>query len=304
MSKWTLGQFETSGNSIWNHPFYEHLEENFFKNIDIFTMQDSCDEFLELYPKYIASSRMNNFYGFEKMPYRFVSLGTTQAMDWWHYYVMSEGRRLRMFRGEYPYNRDVLLEGDWMGERYIDDTPLQRGDAVIISFPFSGTGGKHDRMDELFDTCDELDIPVFVDCAWFGTCYGLEADLDRQCVKMVAFSTTKGLSCGNWRSGIVFSRIDVGALSVQTEWKHGIHLNVALANCLFKKFGPDAIPKKFKEAQHAVCDYYELEPSPTIHIAQAPINPEWKHFSRDGVYNRVNIRKAVKHYKQHGSQID
>ena len=43
--------------------------------------------------------------------------------------------------------------------------------------------------------------------------HDLEADLNRDCVKMVAFSTTKGLSCGNWRSGIVFSRLDVGFIS-------------------------------------------------------------------------------------------
>ena len=26
-----------------------------------------------------------------------------------------------MYRGEYPYNRDVLLEGQWTWERWIDD---------------------------------------------------------------------------------------------------------------------------------------------------------------------------------------
>ena len=279
------GEFETSGNSIWNQPFFEYLEQNYFNNIPLDKIQSEVDEFVNLYPEWILSSKMNKFTGFDKLPYRFISLGTTQAMDWWHYWSMSEGRRLRMYKGEYPYNRDVLLEEEWMNRRYIDETPLSPGDSVIISFPFSGTGGKHPEMEKMFDLCDEMEIPVFVDCAWFGTCYDLEADLNRDCVKMVAFSTTKGLSCGNWRSGIVFSRLDVGSLSVQTEWKHGIHLNVALANCLFKGFSPDTVPKKFKVSQHAVCEHYGLEPTNTIHIAQAPITEEWKRFSRDGTYN-------------------
>lgn len=292
--------FATHGNSIWNQPFFEHLEENYFKNIGVSSISNAPEEFLDLYPQWISKSKLNNITGYDKLPYRFVSLGTTQGMDWWHYWCMANGRRLRMFRGEYPYNRDVLLEGDWTSERYIDDTPLAPGDAVIISLPFSGSGRKHDRQEELFDTCDQLGIPVFVDCAWYGTCRGIEANLDRECIKMIAFSTTKGLSCGSWRSGIVFSRINEGSLAVQTEWNHGIHLNVALANCLMKEFTPDAVPNKFFKYHEAVCEHYGLETTNTVHIAQAPMTDKWKRFSRDGAFNRVNIRDAVKRYRKTG----
>ena len=44
---------------------------------------------------------------------------------------------------------------------------------------------------------------MLVDCAWFGTCFDIDINLDEP-IQMVAFSTTKGLSCGNWRSGITF----------------------------------------------------------------------------------------------------
>ena len=293
--------FATHGNSIWNQPFFEYLEQNFFNSIDVSTIADSPVEFLELYPEWIASSKLNKITGYEKLPYRFVSLGTTQGMDWWHYWCMANGYRLRMFRGEYPYNRDVLLEGEWTSDRYIEDTPLSKGDAVIISLPFSGSGRTHERMEELFDTCDAMDIPVFVDCAWFGTCHGIEADLDRACIKMIAFSTTKGLSCGSWRAGIVFSRLNYGSLAVQTEWNHGIHLNVAIANALMKNFSPDTVPNKFLLSHLAVCEHYGLEPTNTVHIAQAPKTDEWKKFNRDGAFYRVNIRDAVKRHKRNGS---
>jgi hypothetical protein len=292
--------FATHGNSLWNQPFYDHLVDHFFNDMDIFTMNTSTDDFFNIYPDWIANSKLNNITGYDKLPYRFVSLGTTQGMDWWHYYCAANGLRLRMFRGEYPYNRDVLLEG-WTDSKYIDDAPLVRGDAVIISLPFSGSGRTHARMLELFDTCDELGIPVFVDCAWFGTCHGIQADLDRECIKMIAFSTTKGLSCGNWRAGIIFSRLDEGSLSVQTEWRHGIHLNVAIANVLMTSFSADTVPKKFIASHAAVCEHYGLEQTNTVHIAQAPMTSEWKRFSRDGAFNRVNIRDAVKRHKRDGS---
>lgn len=294
--------FGTTGNSVWNQPFIDHLKEHFFNNIDESTIHLEQDTFLDLYPEWIASSKLNSFRGLERenFPYRFVSLGVTQAMDWWHYYCSANDLRLRMYRGEYPYNRDVLLE-DWTRDRYIDDEQLMPGDAVIVSIPFSGNGGKHDRWDELMMTCNDLDIPVFVDCAWFGTCFGIDVNLKEPCIKMVGFSTGKGLSCGNWRSGIVFSQIEDCSLAMQTEWRHGIHLNVAIANELMRNFSPDTMPKKYKESHVAICEHYGLTPSNTIHIATAPDTDEWSSFHRDFKYNRVNIRNALKRHKKNGT---
>ena len=292
--------FGTTGNSVWNQPYIDHLAENFFPNMDAGHLPEHVKPFLDFYPEWIASSKLNNFTGSESFKYRYVSLGTTQALDWWHYYCMANGYRLRMFRGEYPYNRDVLLEGQWTSDRYIDNGPLVRGDSVIISAPFSGTGRTHSEYDSLIEVCNSLDIPVFIDCAWFGTCYDIDIHLKHDCVKMVAFSTTKGLSCGNWRSGIVFTDIDFGSLAIQTEWNHGIHLNVAIGLNLMQNFSPDTLPKKYYESHQAVCSYYDLQQSNTIHIATSE-DKKYNSFSRDGMYNRINIRDALKRYKKNGS---
>jgi hypothetical protein len=293
-----------TGNSVWNQPFIDELNANFFPNMDVNTMQNEQDRFLEFYPEWIASSKLNQFRGLEDFPKRYVSLGVTQALDWWHNWCLSQGLRLKMFRGEYPYNRDVWL-GEYMGwDKSIDDIGLDRGDAVIISVPFSGSGRKHERWKWLIEECNTKDIPVFVDCAWFGTCFDVEVKLNHPCIKMVAFSTGKGLSCGNWRSGIVFSRLaddDRCSLELQTEWRHGIHLNVAIANHLMAKYGPDTMPKKYMEAHAAVCEHYGFETTNTIHIAVAPQTPEWREYHRDETFNRVNIAKAIKRWKSNGN---
>ena len=295
--------FGATGNSVWNQQFVDHLKDTTFKNINEGSIHLEQEIFLELYPEWIASSKLNQFRNLDGFQYRYVSLGVTQALDWWHYWCTANGYRLRMFRGEYPYNRDALLE-QWTQDRYIDDTPLQRGDAVIVSVPFSGSGRKPERWKELIEVSNKLDIPVFVDCAWFGTCSGIEVKLNHDCIKMVAFSTSKGLSCGNWRSGIVFTRFNETecSLGLQTEWRHGIHLNVAIANELMRNFGPDTMPKKYAEAHQAVCEHYGLETTNTIHIAVG--GAEYDKFSRDGGYNRINIRDALKRYKNKGEFYD
>jgi hypothetical protein len=293
-----------TGNSVWNQPFVDELTTNFFPNMDVTTIQHEQDRFLEYYPEWIASSKLNQFRGLEDFPKRYVSLGVTQALDWWHNWCLSQNLRLKIFRGEYPYNRDVWL-GEYMGwDKSIDDTGLERGDAVIISVPFSSNGRKPDRWKWLIEECNAKDIPVFVDCAWFGTCFDIEVKLNHPCIKMVAFSTGKGLSCGNWRAGIVFSRMtddDRCSLELQTEWRHGIHLNVAIANHLMAKYGPDTMPKKYMEAHAAVCNHYGFETTNTIHIAVAPQTPDWNAYHRDETVNRVNIAKAIKRWKNNGT---
>jgi hypothetical protein len=293
--------FTKTGNSVWNQQYMEYLTENYFPNIDPATLPQEQDTFLANYPKWIASSKLNKFKGLDAFKHRFVSLGVTQALDYWHYWCQANGYNLKVYRGEYPYNRDAQINNPMEWGDSIDDIPLQKGDAVIVSVPFSGTGKKPEHWQKLINTCNDLDIPVFVDCAWFGTCFGIEINLNEECIKMVAFSTTKGLSCGNWRSGITFSRENKGSLAVQTEWYHGIHLNLAIANSLMKEFSPDTIAKKYKEAHVAVCEHYGFETTNTVHIGIAPAGPDWDAYHRDGTYNRINIAKAIKRYKNKGN---
>ena len=293
--------FGITGNSVWNQPFMDHLNETFFPNIDITTLADESSIMLERYQGWIESSKLNKFRGLDAFPHRFASVGTTQTLDWWHYYCAVNNLNIRTFRGEYPYNRDALLQTNLDWHDSIDDRGLVKGDAVLVSVPFSGTGRVPEAWDELIKTCNLLNIPVLVDCAWFGTCFDIDINLDEPCIKMVVFSTTKGLSCGNWRAGITFSRIDEGSLEVQTDWNHGNHLSTAIANRLMEKFSPDTIPKKYMEAHAAVCEHYGIATTNTVHIAVAPSGPKWDEFHRDGVYNRINIAKALKRYKNKGN---
>lgn len=255
-----------------------------------FSEIDKQDEYLEFYPKWIESSELNSIRGLGSFPYRYISLGCTQALDEFHDWSKRKGKTIRMFRGEYPYSRDCI-DFDWSRD-FIDDRELRPGDSVIISAPFSGSGDIHPRWNDLLHECATKDIPVMVDCAFFGTCYGIDLNLDHPAIVMAAFSTTKGLSCGNWRSGIAFSKIKEGHLSVQTEWHHGIHLNVALGLELMKNFSPDFLVKKYKLAADEACRVLDLNPSKCVHLATG--DSRWNFFSRDGVFNRIGLKNAAK----------
>jgi len=294
----TTPNFEKSANSIWHNPYFDYLQDSgFWSRIDASDLPQAQDTFLHEFPEWIASSKLNSFRGLDidHYPHRVLSLGTTQAFDWWHFMCANRGQRIRVFKGEYPYHRDVAY--NWDHTQYIENQNLRKGDAVIISVPFSGHGNKHPYWKWLIEQCYELNIPIYVDCAWFGCCENIEVKLSHEPIRAIAFSTTKSLSSGNWRTGMVFTREEYSSLHLQTEWHHGIHLNTRIGLELIRNFGPDTIPNVYSKHADAVCQHYGLKRSSTVHIANG--DDTWNEYNRDGTYNRINIRKHIKHIKKH-----
>ena len=299
--------FIRSANSIYHDGFRRHLVDSGYL-LEVmgegFSKMDRQEEYLDFYPQWIASSQKNNISGLESFPFRFVSLGCTQALDAFHSWCHLHNRRIRVFRGEYPYHRDCI-PFDWNRD-FIDDRPLEKGDAVAVSAPFSGSGSIHPQWDSLLETCGQLEIPILVDCAFFGTCAGISLDLSHPQILWASFSTTKGLSCGNYRNGICLSRQEESPLAIQTDWHHGIHLNVSLGLELMKNFGPDYLYYTYEDAYRKVCELFDLTPTPCVHLALG--NSSWGEFSRDGTsYYRVGVKKAVqKAYKliERGKPLD
>jgi hypothetical protein len=280
--------FIKSANSIVHNPFRLSLINSNLIN-EIFHLKKPIDvqeEFLSYYKTWIESSKLNKFSGLDNFN-QYVSLGVTQGIDDFISYCYKSNRQLKIFKGEYPYVRSTY----GANIKYIDESPLQDGDAVILSTPFSATGDLHSDWLKTINICNQLSIPIFVDCAFFGTCENINVTFDEPCIDTVAFSLTKGLNCGNFRSGIVFTKRknSDSTLDIQTEWHHGIHLNTAIGLHLMKNFSPDTLSIAYKQQQLEICRKYNLIPSKCVHLALGDDN--WKDFTRDGVSNRVGLRE-------------
>jgi len=289
-----------SANSIMHDPFRLFIIENnlFDPILTNKTPVDVQDAFLELYPIWIKSSVLNDFKGIDKFPFRYVSLGVTQAIDDFVIWTLKQNKRLRVFKGEYGYVGQISFTDS---VPRIEEEPLQSGDAVLISCPFSATGDLHSKWDNLIETCNSLDIPVFVDCAFFGTCNHIEVDFNQPCIDTVAFSPTKGLNCGNMRTGMTISMRQGKdcILDILKEWHHGIHIHTYIAYNLMKNFSPDTIPLTYRDIQKTVCNHYGLTPTNTIHLALGDSN--WDYFSREGLVNRVCLRNAIYDFANSGN---
>jgi hypothetical protein len=251
----------------------------FFTDADPRAMDPAIlPRYLETFTEWIGHSHLNDVRGLSSFPFRKLTAGITQSFD--DFFLRHHGRRIRILRGEYPYAKRVCT--NWA---FADD--LAPGDALIISAPFSGTGGMHEEFVALLDCAVQRGVPVLVDCAFFGICRNLRVDLSHPSIESACFSLSKAFASGSFRAGIEFCRHNEGAAAAQNEWCYVPLLAAQIGVLLMEQFSPDYIFTKHRATQEAICRELDLQPTDTIIIGLG--GEQYREYSIDAVVNRCCI---------------
>jgi len=258
---------------------------SFNPNIDLSLVNDDSvsDKYLDTYRSWILSTKNNSLSGLSYFPFAAFSQGTTEAFD--KFYVRHSKRVFRVFRGEYAYHKIMFKSGlDWS---FIEDSPLSKNDALIISIPFANTGNSY-KYQEILKQATELDIPVLVDCCWFGTCGELDIDLTYPCIREVTFSLSKTFPVSRFRVGIRFSKEDYEAdgLFSHNKNKYINFFSQHLGIQYMLNFSPDYLFDTYRAKQLALCSKLAVNPSNVVSLATTR-DEQWKHLCRGGEYFRL-----------------
>ena len=221
--------------------------------------KDLPEKFCQEYLEWIQSSKLNNLInlnGFKSL--QFVH-GTSQSFDF--FYLINHTKRFRGFKGDFMYHKIMWKKGyEW---KHIEDGEIERGDAVIFSLPFSDFGSVHPRTNEILDKCDELGVPVFLDCAYMIMARDIEFDFDRKCIQGISFSLSKGFyGAEHLRIGLRLTReftddpVEVFNDFQMINW---IAPDVGLK--LINNFEHDFIQNRYYNKQIEICKELNIEPS-------------------------------------------
>ena len=248
--------------------------------------QEFCDKFIT----WIKSTKLNTISGLENFPYAAYSNGTTEAFD--KFYMKNNKRRFRCFRGEYMYHQ-VTWRNNWPDWKFIEDEPLAENDAVIISLPFSDTGNEHASMHTVLTICNDLKIPVLVDCVYFGVCSNINFDFNYDCITDITFSLSKTFPLAYARVGMRLTRVDDDdSLLMLHKIGYTNRIGAALGVELMEKYSPDYIVTKFLEKQIALCDELGVVPSNTV-LFGIDVNNKYPEYNRGGPTNRLGLHKHL-----------
>jgi hypothetical protein len=236
-------------------------------------------EFATKYKKWIQSSQNAKIFGLDNFNY-YITDGVTGAFaDFEKTYPTLQSV---VFRGEYPYHRDTGCS------RLETVEDLCTGHKLYISYPFSSHGMMHKDFDKIVDICEQKEIPIFLDCAYFGACQFTDLVINNSCIKFIAFSLSKAFATGRCKIGICFTNEKNTYMSLLNQYSYVNHIAIGIHDNILNNFTPDHMFNKYRKQQIEICKKYELEPSDTVFLAYS-YNPKFLGFDRDGTVSRYGI---------------
>lgn len=278
-----------SSGAILDQLAVDHLRNYKADLVEVLEDPTIVDTFCKKYQEWISSTTLNTYKGLEDFKYATYSNATSESFD--KFYIKNNKRRFRCFKGEYVYHQ-IAWRNSWPDWKFIEDEELSSNDAVVISYPFSDTGCKHQLHDIVLNRCTELGIPVIIDCVFSGVAYGLEFDLTHACITDVVFSLSKIFPVANARIGLRLTRKDDDdTMFVYQKISYNNRLGAALGIYFIDKFDVDYICNKYRSTQEAFCKQLNVCPSNTVFFGLGL--DDWKEYSRGSITNRLSFHKFL-----------
>ena len=246
-------------------------------------------QFDRAWRNWITSSQYHTCLGLSTLPYSGFIPGTTDAFG--EFLSRHNHRRIRVSHSDFVLTK--ILARAWNRDLVeLEKTSLSSEDCVIISLPFSGNGSYYPDWQNLLDHAEKLQVPVFLDAAYFGISHGLEFNFNRTCITDVAFSLSKNLAGNPLRLGIRFTRdnIDDGITAGLLGSDIFDRLNAYICIQLLEKFPHAWLINKYLRHSTAICQNNNLATTNTITLALGPNNmTEYKR----GDYVRIVISEEL-----------
>ena len=190
-------------------------------------------------------------------------------------------KNIGVFPGEYGYHRLAI------GNRCTTD--LAMADVIIISHPFSADGmSAHDKLAK----ADLYGKPIFVDCAFFGSCRNINFDFSKyKNIQSVCFSLSKTFGTGHHRVGLLYTAAAYPA-AVYEQWHYPVVSSAQHHYGLLDTMSPDDLAVKYGRVQLEICEELGIVPSDTV-IFGLDYSDKFAQFNRGGV-NRLCISDLIR----------
>ena len=239
--------------------------------------------------RWLTTETYNNVNGLENFSHSAFSPGTTDAFG--EFISRYPNRCIRVSRSDFILTK-ILSKTYERSLVFLEDKKLEENDCLVMSFPFSGNGNYYPNHEQLLDTCDKLNIPVFVDGAYFGISSRINYPLYRDCIKDFSVSLSKNLAGNALRLGIRFTKdeiddgITAGLLGSDVFDRLGSYISIKL----LEKFSHKYVVDRHIDNSNKICAENALVPTNTFTIGIG--SPDMEEFKR-GDYVRVCISEEL-----------
>jgi hypothetical protein len=254
-------------------------------NAVILPKKNSIDtiKFCEQYKEWIGKEK--NFIGWNEFTHLDYSNGTTETFD--KFYQKYSFKRLRLLKGEYYYHQiqSRLLFKDRFS--WINDGPLEYGDVVVMSCPFSDTGDIPEGFYDILSQCDLLSIPVLIDMAYISVTGIKDLYLSHPCIRVITSSLSKIFPVEHHRIGIRMRReFEDDTMTAYNLNGYVNQHSVNIGYHMINTFSNSWLIDKYKEKQKEMCKKLAVDISPCV-IFGIDRNNYFSEYNRGGPTNRL-----------------
>lgn len=256
---------------------------------DPFARSD-LQEFLHEYAQWMQQG--HTIHGIQRFTQLAYANGTTEIFD--KFYQRHTNRRLRLWRGEYFYHQIQARElfKDWA---WIEDDDIQATDVVVVSMPFSDTGGIPLGYQTVLEQCEQLNVPVMIDMAYINTSKRCNFNVNFNCIEVIATSLSKVFPVSHMRIGLrLMQNFLDDTLSAYCN-QATPYLNtssVYLGHQLIKKYHAQWLWDKYHLAQFEICNELGVAPSNCVMLGIDHLN-KYDEYNRGGKTNRLCFSKIL-----------
>lgn len=234
---------------------------DFFKNFANKTLKYitlEYQDFILAFEKSLKENHSINVSGLDLFEQKDVIIGCHHFVD---ELIMTYGlNNLQLFKGGYNYYE--RLDPDI---KFVTLDTLEFKKPLILEYPFPKYLREHLYYQDIIQKCNQLEIDVYLDCAWLPASFDLDLDLTQPCIKGMAMSLSKCF-------GLHWSRIGVRWLKNKKE--DGIFLQnknrmISFPNLMIGKYYLDRIPmnfliNKYQSKYYQICEDLSLHPGKVI----------------------------------------
>ena len=259
-----------------------------FYNSHFYFPEANVSQFLKDYYTWIQQG--NTIKGIKEYQCLAYSNGTTEAFD--KFYQKHSGKRLRLWRGEYFYHqiqrRELFTDFAW-----IDEAPIDLGDVVVVSMPFSDTGTVPVDYDSVMNECIANEVPVLIDMAYVSLTKNCTYNISYPCIETVTTSLSKVFPVEHMRIGIRMNRHstdDTLDAYTNNDFPYVNTIGVHVGHRLITQFEQNWVYNKWYESQKEMCAQLDVELSDCV-IFGIDTNNQYSEYNRGGDTNRLCFSK-------------
>ena len=216
--------------------------------------------------EWFQSTKLNTLSGWDKFTYIDIMLGCTHFIE---STCLRYGWRIQHLPNEYLY---YTLNGKKPTQ--IDE--LQENVPLIISLPTWQYCDIHPEWDKVLRICEERNIKIHIDGAWFQSARNIEFDFDHPNIQSFGMSIGKGIDLQWNRIGLRWSRQkSIDSITLMNQYDQIHHTAITCGSYIMNNVEKDYAWNKYSEANQKIAEKNSLKQTNICHVLKDNDNNLW-----------------------------